>query len=182
MRSIIDYVHHYMVTHKVTDGLYVDATCGNGYDTLFLARMLEGKGHIYALDIQKDAIDSTMKRTEGYGNISYHQLGHEHLKDVLSGKVDGILYNLGYLPGGDKSKVTRGETTVESLKQGLSLLNPGGIIGMVVYTGHPGGKEEETILMEYLHQLDFKYAQVVYLGFLNKGEGPYGLIIERLGI
>ena len=182
MRSIIDYVHKYMEDHKVMNGTYIDATCGNGYDTLFLAEMLEGKGHIYALDIQEQAIENTKERTSKYANISYNKLGHEFLDEIVTGKIDGILYNLGYLPGGDKSLVTKGNTTVESLKKGLALLKPGGIIGMVVYREHPGGKEEEAILLDYLHHLDASKAQVLYLKFLNKGDkGPYGLIIEKLG-
>lgn len=182
MRSIIDYVHKYMKDHKVMNGIYVDATCGNGHDTLFLAEMLEGKGCIYALDIQEQAIENTKKRTSKYTNISYHKSGHEYLDKIVPGKIDGILYNLGYLPGGDKSLITKGDTTVESLKKGITLLKPGGIIGIVVYRDHPGGKEEETILLDYLYHLDANRVQVLHLEFLNKGDkGPYGLIIEKLG-
>ena len=54
--------------HLVQKGdTVVDATCGNGFDTLKMLKLVaddSGKGCVYAMDIQKDALDNTSSLLE----------------------------------------------------------------------------------------------------------------------
>lgn len=49
--------------HVVREGdTVVDATCGNGHDTLALVKLVAGesaRGRVYGMDIQGDALQST---------------------------------------------------------------------------------------------------------------------------
>ncbi len=127
----------------------IDATVGNGHDTLFLAERVGESGRVYGFDIQAAAIDAAWARLDAAGladRVSLQQAGHEAMSVVLDGSLQGqvraVVFNLGYLPGGDKGRTTAAATTIAALQQALTFLAPGGLISILAYVGHPGGMAE----------------------------------------
>ncbi len=165
----------------------VDATAGNGHDTLFLAELVGENGRVYSFDIQQEAIDNTRKRLQQHGLEDRCILirdGHEnipsHIPQTFRGRIKGAVFNLGYLPGGDKSIVTKPETTIRAVEGLLDILAPGGIIVLVVYHGHPEGKRERDELLPYVSQLDQKLYHVLRYEFINqKNDPPFIIAIEK---
>lgn len=156
---IIDIAHHLMRSYITKDDLVVDMTMGNGYDTLFLAHISK---YVYAFDIQKQALESTQKRLD-QNNITNVKLildSHEHIDQYVS-QYNYVIYNLGYLPNGDKSITTISQTTLASLKTVLNDLISGGIVFMVIYPGHEEGKKESECLEDYFKTIDHRFFKVV---------------------
>ncbi|CAN0901922.1 Putative rRNA methylase YtqB, partial [Linum grandiflorum] len=131
----------------------IDATCGNGHDTLAMVKMVadeSGRGRVYGLDIQKDALENSSSLLDECLTPKEREL--VKLFGVCHSRMEGIVpenspvrlvaFNLGYLPGGDKNIVTVPETTRLALDAAKRILIPGGLISLVVYIGHPGGREE----------------------------------------
>jgi tRNA1(Val) A37 N6-methylase TrmN6 len=139
-----------LVTAVLKHGSYaVDATCGNGRDTVFLADLVGETGRVLALDIQHEAIIKTEKRLADAGfshRVTLVRADHAHLDQYLEGPVDAVMFNLGYLPGGDHNTVTRPETTLPALRAAVAALAKGGVVTVVVYTGHAGGTQEYAVL------------------------------------
>ncbi|MCU7558327.1 class I SAM-dependent methyltransferase [Macrococcus capreoli] len=162
------------------DVTVIDATCGNGNDTLYLAQTLNHTGHIHAFDIQPQAINNTKEKTKDYHNISYHQLGHEHVLQVVTSPVRLAIFNLGYLPKGDKSIVTLPETTIQAIEHIFSILEPHGIIILVIYPGHAEGQIEKDAVLNYLAQIDQQTAHIFKYEFINqKNNPPFVVGIEK---
>jgi hypothetical protein len=141
---------HAAVLDSLFEGaVALDATAGNGHDTSFLARSVGAAGKVYALDVQSEAVTRTRARLEAEGLIDrviLRQGSHGDLRGVWPelrpGSVQAIMFNLGYLPGGDKSLITRPESTLAGLGQSLSLIAGSGVLTVVCYPGHPGGEAE----------------------------------------
>jgi predicted methyltransferase len=140
---------HELLGEVLSEGdLAIDATAGNGHDVAFLAGQVGSSGMVHAFDLQQDAIKATARllAEKGLENVELHQCGHETMDAVLPseimGQVAAITFNLGYLPGGDKSVVTQTTTTRMALRLSMDLLRPGGILVVVAYRGHTGGPEE----------------------------------------
>jgi predicted methyltransferase len=163
--------------------LTVDATAGNGYDTLFLARLVGVNGKVMAFDIQKKAIESTCRRLKAAKMLSRVDLipeGHENMAHYIHQPVAAVMFNLGYLPGGDHLLTTRPQTTLSALQAALRLLRPGGVATIVCYTGHQGGPEEKAALLGYLSALEQKYFTVLHYALLNQiNEPPSLLVVEK---
>lgn len=162
----------------------VDATAGNGHDTLFLAQLVGESGFVYAFDIQQQAVDATIERLKEHGLENRARVildGHEHLSKYVEDEVAGAVFNLGYLPGGDHSIITKGETTISAIKQLLSKLKIGGIIVLVIYPGHEGGKEERDAVIEFVSKLPQKCVHVLRYEFINQQNNPPFLIaLEKM--
>lgn len=153
----------------------VDATCGNGHDTVFLAGLTGKDGRVLALDIQAEAIEKTRQRlaAAGFGeNTELILDGHENLARYLPGEVKAVMFNLGYLPGGDHGLVTKPDTTVAAIAAAAEKLARGGIITLVVYTGHPGGAEEYLAVRSYLEKLPQDLYTVLEYRFINQANNP----------
>ncbi len=133
--------------------LAVDATAGNGHDTLFLAERVGEDGRVIAFDIQAAAIDATRMRLEAAGlsgRVELHQASHGRLLETAGrGTVTAVMFNLGYFPGGDHAVITRTEETLAALGQALEALRPGGLLTIVCYPGHPGGDEESDAVLAW---------------------------------
>ncbi|WP_414055256.1 class I SAM-dependent methyltransferase [Macrococcus equi] len=158
----------------------IDATCGNGNDTLFLAQTLNHTGHIHAFDIQAQAINNTQEKTSDFQNISYHHLGHEKVLDVVNAQVSLAIFNLGYLPKGDKSIVTLPETTIQAIENIFSILEVEGLIILVIYPGHAEGKIEKDAVLNYLAHIDQNIAHIFKYEFINqKNNPPFVIGIEK---
>jgi len=165
----------------------IDATVGNGNDTLFLAKLVGDTGHVYGFDIQASAIETTntlLTKHKLNHRVTLLHSGHEHMNSALdSYDTDNcvvIMFNLGYLPRSDKTIVTQTETSLTAVKQSVSLLVPGGIISILAYPGHPGGLEETKQVkayIEYLYPSEFQHQR--YLGDTSKANSPELYIIEK---
>ncbi|QJE94777.1 tRNA (mnm(5)s(2)U34)-methyltransferase [Luteolibacter luteus] len=138
--------------------LAIDATAGNGHDTVFLAEQVGESGRVIAYDIQAEAIASTRSRLEAVGlekRVTLIQGSHARLsRDVDIGSVAAVVFNLGYLPGGDHAVITLREETLSATRQALDALRAGGLLAMVCYPGHAGGDEESEAVLAWVRDLD----------------------------
>jgi tRNA A58 N-methylase Trm61 len=165
-----------MINEHVKEGdIVLDCTVGNGNDTISLAKLVGQTGKVYGFDIQKKAIDITLKQLtcENINNrVILIEDGHENIDLYIQDKLDFIIYNLGYLPKGDKTIKTNKETTLISLKKSLNLLNNNGIILISCYTGHDGGLDEKNLVEQLLSNLDQKIYNVIKYEFINQKNFP----------
>ncbi|WP_456266561.1 MULTISPECIES: class I SAM-dependent methyltransferase [unclassified Bacillus (in: firmicutes)] len=165
--------------------IVIDATMGNGHDTLYLADLVGTDGQVFAFDVQEEALQQTSKRLGGqYSYVHLIHDGHEKLADHLPkyayGQIAGAVFNLGYLPGGDKAVTTQAHTTIEAIKQLLEWLKPGGLIVLVIYHGHPEGKREKEVLLDYCRSLPHEEVQVLSYQYMNiQNDPPFVVAIEK---
>ena len=161
----------------------VDATCGNGHDTRFLAELVGSGGHVWGFDIQGQAITETRRRLAETGlaeRVTLIQAGHEAMRQHVAGPVRAVLFNLGYLPGGDRSIITRPETTGTALEQALELLAPGGVLAVTVYPGHGGGSDEQQIVDRWAAGLDPRRYHSWRMAQTNVTcDAPYLLLLQK---
>ena len=160
----------------------IDATCGNGNDTLFLANLVGGRGHVYAFDIQPEAIQATKNKLIASNidnNVTVINDGHENVTRYIQCKISAAIFNLGYLPGSDQTITTHANTTWKAITNILPLLKIGGIIILVIYHGHEAGKHERTELEHLITTLDSTTTQTLRYEFLNKQSAPYIIAIEK---
>ena len=178
-RSILNKVNQIIENNVKSNDIVVDMTVGNGNDTLFLSKIVN-KGFVYGFDIQKDAINNTKKLLDKNNIINYKLFNESHdnidiiLKDYI-GKISLILFNLGYLPNGNKNITTKKETTLNALKKSINMLNNKGIILIVIYS-HKEGKEEEKEIKKYLKENNINYNE--YHNTDNK-DAPYLIEIKK---
>lgn len=149
---------HEAVAAVVGEGsLALDATAGNGHDTCFLAEQVGVTGHVWALDIQRAAIDATHSRLAEADLdervtlvCDSHARVAEQVKRPGGQYLDAVMFNLGYLPGSDHARVTQPESTICALEQSMELLAPGGCLSLMVYRGHEGGEAEWRAIRSWL--------------------------------
>ncbi len=164
----------------------VDMTAGNGHDTQFLAECVGPEGRVLAFDVQAQAIEESTRRLDEAGKLERVDLYHEshiHVGARLSDErrpVRAGVFNLGYLPGSDKSITTTGEETLEALDALLPVLAPGGLVVLVVYHGHLEGKRERDAVLDYVTALDQQGYAVLQYRFLNQqNHPPFIIAIEK---
>lgn len=143
----------------------IDATAGNGHDTVFLAERVGDSGKVLAFDVQAEAIVAARDRVAVAGltaRVEFIHGSHAALPEhAAPGSVAAVMFNLGYFPGGDHAVITRTAETLTALDAALVVLKPGGILTVVCYPGHPGGDEESaavTAWSEGLAAADFDAA------------------------
>jgi SAM-dependent methyltransferase len=172
----------------IKEGDYaIDATVGNGHDTVFLAELVGDSGHVFGFDIQQQAIDNTthrLKKQDVLQRVTLFRKSHDQILQTIPstvhGKVTGAVFNLGYLPGGDKNIVTKPESTIRSIEQILEIMAPEGIIVLVIYHGHPEGAVERDAVLEYAHRIDQRIAHVLEYRFINQiNHPPFIVAIEK---
>jgi tRNA A58 N-methylase Trm61 len=154
----------------------VDATMGNGHDTLFLSKCV-GDGLVVGFDVQEQAVKATRERLEQAGvqadRYSLHGCGH--------GPVAAVMFNLGYLPRADKAVITTVETTLPALQQAIGLLREGGVLTVMCYPGHEGGAEEAEAVVEWAKALERRAYRVLRYGMVNAPNAPaFLLAVEKL--
>ncbi|QDT92422.1 class I SAM-dependent methyltransferase [Gimesia algae] len=138
----------------------VDATAGNGHDTRFLCRLAGQSGKVFAIDIQQQALDQTAAMLQNCEYYNFELICDDHR--LLAGlippehrdRIRTVMFNLGYLPGGDHSKITQETSTLSAIEAALALIRPGGIITILAYPGHSGGAAETSAVAALLDQLD----------------------------
>ncbi|NBD27618.1 class I SAM-dependent methyltransferase [Paenibacillus glycinis] len=193
-----------LVKERVSPGdAVVDATCGNGVDTQFLAELVGPRGAVYAFDIQEAALERTRSRIEAaiggtYGagapdagglheaDIRPLRLVHashadmdKHVAEAHRGSVAAVMFNLGYLPGADQAVITEPASTLAALEAALRLLRPGGILTAVLYPGHPGGLEEAEAVAAWASSLPQPLGQAMLYRLIQKAEAPYLAAVEK---
>ncbi|KAL5705796.1 hypothetical protein ACHQM5_024047 [Ranunculus cassubicifolius] len=167
----------------------IDATCGNGHDTLALTKMVstQGGGWVYAIDIQKSAIDNTTSLLNSNEeeipkeNVKLFQICHSRMEEIVPKEsvVRVVAFNLGYLPGGDKSIITVPERTLEALKAASRLVESGGVISVLVYVGHSGGREEYETVMGFAAGLPVENWVCSKFEMVNRPLAPVNLFIYK---
>ncbi len=153
---------HKTISKTIRPGeIAIDASCGNGYDTVFLAKKVGKTGKIYGFDIQQQALEKTKQKLEEqqlFSHVDLVHAGHEKMVEFIPiehhQKISAIMFNLGYLPGGDKSIITQTETTLKALETACLLLKKSGIITVIAYPGHIGGLTELKALQHQISALD----------------------------
>jgi len=162
----------------------VDATAGNGRDTLFLAKMTAPAAKIWAFDIQTAALANTHKLLTENGLEAKVQLVNDSHSRILShvrAPLDIVMYNLGYLPGGDRTLATDRATTIASLTQVMPSLALGGLISVVAYPGYPAGRIEHEAVRAFLGNLPQTEFTVGCWSMLNqRNDPPLLYIIQRI--
>lgn len=173
-------VHKIIQEHITNQSICLDATCGNGHDTLFLATKSQ---YVYGIDIQEAAIQSTKQRLldANIDNVSLILGSHDQLVQLIDPTIqfDIVMYNLGYLPSSNHHIITKADSTIASLEQVLLRLNPKGLITLTIYTGHPGGQEEALAIDAFVASLDSKAYLVQTTRFINRNNSPYIIVIEK---
>jgi predicted methyltransferase len=147
----------WVTTSLPEGGFAVDATVGNGYDTLFLADRVGKNGRVLGFDVQKMALNNASELIRFAGNLDRVRLilgCHSGLARALMGypRVDAAMFNLGYLPRGDRRIVTRPSTTIPAIAALVERLAPNGRISIIAYRGHPEGPEEYQTVRAFLEQ------------------------------
>ncbi len=171
--------------HVKPGDIVLDCTVGNGNDTLFLSKMVGSEGKVYGFDIQKKAIKSTkelLTKENSIENVVLFNDSHENIHQYIDEKLTFIIYNLGYLPKGDKSIKTNSISTINSIKQALELLDYNGLLVVTVYVGHADGPEEKQALEGLFLTLDQKSFNVLKYDFINQSNNPPVLFcLEKSG-
>jgi len=161
----------------------IDATLGNGHDTVMLAKLVGERGHIIGFDIQPDAVERTAARLTEAGLIERCELyaeGHQHIAERVHTPVRAAVFNLGWLPGGDKSLTSLWDTPHTAISAALTLLVKGGVCTVCAYPGHAEGDRERFALMDWLATLRPQEFNVLQHRFLNAGPGaPECFVIQK---
>lgn len=184
MKHVVGFSHQLLQEAILKGDTVVDATCGNGNDTLFLSSLVEDNGRVLAFDIQKQAINTTQQKiTErNMANVRLIQDSHEQVASYLkeTEQIGGAIFNLGYLPGSDKTVITKGLSTMTAVESMLAFLRKQGVIVLVIYHGHIGGAEEKETILDYVTSLDQKHFQVLQYRFINQSnDPPFIIAIEK---
>lgn len=174
-QSHLDLAHFWWERIVAKESIVIDATCGNGHDTLFLERLNPKK--LFAIDLQKEAIEATKKQAK---IATILQMSHDTFPESIEKEsVTLIVYNLGYLPGGNKSLTTKTETTITSLNAAIELIKRGGLISVTCYPGHAEGKSEEKAVLDWAETLDPRTWSVCYHTLINREKAPSLFLVQR---
>lgn len=184
----LESAHKFWQEFLSSGDIVIDATCGNGFDSLNLAKLILNKqlGKLICFDIQNEAIEATKKLLEKnlslseLANTQFFHESHEDFSKYIDVKPNLFVYNLGYLPKSDKKIITQSSTTLKSILSALEMLAPKGAISITCYRGHEGGLEEEQAILDFVKQLDYKIFNVCYLQWINKELSPSLIWISKL--
>lgn len=188
--SVLSMAHKWIAERAQPGDAVIDATAGGGVDTLALAELVGPKGTLYAFDIQQEALDRTGQRLSAlkldgrlpalHLKLADHAEMESHIDSEDVGKVAAVMFNLGYLPGGDPSVITEPGSTLRALDSAMALLRPGGIMTCVLYPGHPGGEEEAAAVEGWASKLPQSIGQAVLYRQPQRSAAPYLIAVERL--
>ncbi len=174
--QITEWCHRMAEAHIAPGDLCIDATMGNGYDTQFLCERVGEDGRVLAFDIQQAALEQTEKRLKealDYRNYELYLESHEQMSRYAEeGSVSCILFNLGYLPGGDHGLATKAESTLRAMESSLRLLKRGGVMSVCIYSGGDSGFEERDQVLAWLKDLDSRRFLVLVTEYYNRPQNP----------
>jgi predicted methyltransferase len=162
----------------------IDATVGNGHDTVWLAQRVGATGRVFGFDVQDAALEATAALTLELPQVTLIRRGHEQLAEYLPAdakhKITAVMFNLGYLPGTNKHLTTQPTTTLLALTQALEYLCVGGLTTVVTYPGHAGGKDEATAVQSYVNGLTSAYTVTCCARTNAATPAPELIVIERV--
>lgn len=187
--SLAETAHNLVREHLRQGMTAIDATLGNGHDTLFLAQSVGESGRVYGFDIQAQALQATRLRLQQHGMASRatlllasHAEMDKQLPEMLHGSIQVIMFNLGYLPGADKQVITQADITIRALNTACRLLASQGVMTVMAYPGHAGGDEEAARVEQWLSALDparFEYRLI--FSQRHQNTAPRLFVIRKLG-
>ncbi|MFT5610758.1 MAG: SAM-dependent methyltransferase [Arenicella sp.] len=159
-------------------GVAVDATCGNGLDTEFLAQL--GFKKVFGFDVQDQAIFSSRQRLieAGFSNTRFILDSHENLKLHVKEPIDCAMFNFGYLPSADKNITTTSNSSIAALDASLSLLSDIGIVTLLCYPGHPQGALETEAIRVWLDKLSSAWTVETHLASAPKPTAPLLFVVK----
>ena len=175
-------LHKYFIRNHLRPGdVAVDFTMGNGHDTEFLSKTVGESGHVYAFDIQEQAVASTARRLREAGcpeNYTLIHDSHQYVKNYVKTPFRAGMFNLGWLPGGDKSITTLRESTMPAVEAAIDLMDRDAILNIAVYPGHAEGDAEGQMLCTYLSGISRYKICATRVNILNSPTSPYFIVIE----
>lgn len=173
---MLEQAHAILSSLISSEDVVIDATMGNGHDTLFLASLAK---EVYAFDIQEKALENTKEKVKDLPHVHLIHDSHENILNYVT-DFRGVIFNLGYLPQGDQHITTHHEVTIKTLNLLLPKLPKNGFIQIVVYPGHEEGMEEHHAIQHWLKELNIHQYQVIESHFLNETKRPpYLLMIYK---
>ena len=155
----------------------IDATMGNGHDTIYLARLVGDSGAVYAFDIQQQALDATKERLDGlFSNVHLVLAGHEemakYVPEIYREEIACAVFNFGYLPGGDHQLSTKLETSLKGIETALTWLKKKGMVSLCIYSGGDTGFSEREVILKWLGNLNPKEYVVIISEYYNRPNHP----------
>ena len=185
--SLTESAHNCIREHLSTGDVAIDATLGNGYDTVFLAELVGPGGHVYGFDVQETALEITSQRLQLQklqDKVTLYQTSHANMRDwiptKLLGGIKAIMFNLGYLPGADKSIMTQAESTLQALSLACEFLSEQGVMTVLAYPGHVGGDLETRSVEEWFSRLDAsRYCVESIFSHQNQASSPRLFVIRK---
>lgn len=182
MLDLLSVEKSFLVPHIRKGGTAVDFTMGNGHDTLWLSRMVGADGQVFAFDIQAQALENTRALLQKEGapeNFTLILDSHHRVKEYVKAPVCVGIFNLGFLPGGDKTVTTKRETTLAAVRAGIELLAPDGALLIAVYPGHEEGHIEGELIQKELAAYERREFCAAEFQILNSPSSPYFFLVER---
>lgn len=181
MIDLIDTEKYFITPHVKVGGTVVDFTMGNGHDTLWLSQKVGESGHVYSFDIQQQALDSTKKLLDenGAANCTLILDSHHNVRNYVRTPICAGMFNLGFLPGGDKRITTLRETTLGAITAGLDLLDNGGALLIAVYPGHEEGHIEGELIEQLLSTYDRRIFCMSKFKIVNSPSSPFFFLAEK---
>ncbi len=180
-KNTVKLSHEHMRAHISAGDTVIDATAGRGRDTLFLSELVGDGGHVYAFDIQQEAINSTKSLMKENRKENYTLIldSHENMKEYVT-SAKAVVFNLGFLPGGDHSIFSHGDTSTKAIGEALDIIDDEGFVSVCIYHGGDTGFEERDTVLSYLGGLDQKKYTVMLQSFHNRqGYPPLFVVIEK---
>lgn len=181
--SITERVHNILAEYVGPGDVAIDATCGNGNDALFLAKAVGAKGHVFAFDVQMQAIMATqmLMMEEGIDNVTCINETNENMRLYVVDNPSAIMFNLGYLPGGDHSVTTDTAATLRAIRQATEMIAPGGVVSIVTYPGHEEGAKEAKAVEAFVKNLPSGVFEALTITQSNRSETtPVTHLISRI--
>ena len=172
----------FILNHLHEGHTAVDFTMGNGHDTEFLSKTVGENGRVYAFDVQDMALASTEKNLKAAGCPENYTLildSHHNVKKYVNEPIMAGMFNLGYLPGSDKSVTTMRETTMPAIEAAVDLLDHGGILLVAVYPGHAEGEAEGKMVLDYFQTLDRHVICCTLIRIVNSPTSPFFIVVEK---
>jgi tRNA1(Val) A37 N6-methylase TrmN6 len=188
--TAVQWSHHIVGPRLRVGDWVVDATAGNGHDSIFLAERVLPGGRVFTFDLQAQAMEKTRENLaknvtiQQLAEVSLFQAGHERMAELLPrearGRLRAVMFNFGYLPGGDKKIITREETSLAAVRIALEWLAEDGVMTVVLYPGHDGGREEASAVACLIASLPSMEFEAQRVGFINfRPTTPYCIAVRR---
>ncbi len=182
MIDLLDLQKHFILTHLGEGDIAVDFTMGNGHDTEFLSKTVGAAGHVFAFDIQEMALASTSEHLRECGcpdNCTLILDSHHNVKKYVDVPIKAGMFNLGYLPGSDKTVTTMRQTTLPAIEAAIDLMDKDAVILIAVYPGHAEGEAEGKMICEYLSGLSRHKLCATKINILNSTTSPFFIVVEN---